>query len=71
VTVQDHGVGPGILRFRLSNGMTHAMLAAHVGVSERAVKAWEKGKRQPTEEHLRETAAVFGVRVETLRAEIR
>ncbi len=49
---RNYAFGQAMLRLRTSIGLTQAGLAAHLGVSRRAIGEWEAGSTYPKEEHL-------------------
>lgn len=54
-------IGENIKSLRESRGITQAQLGDAVGVSEKAVSAWETGKREPRVGVVEKLAEFFGV----------
>jgi WD40 repeat protein/transcriptional regulator with XRE-family HTH domain len=49
---RDYAFGQAMLKLRTSIGLTQAGLAAHLGVSRRAISEWETGSNYPKAPHL-------------------
>lgn len=58
-------IGKNIKSLRESRGLTQAQLGDAVGVSEKAVSAWETGKREPRMGTVEKLAELLGVAVST------
>ena len=54
----DYAFGQAMLTLRKRLHLTQAGLAAHLGVSRRAVGEWEAGSTYPKEEHLQHLIAL-------------
>ena len=55
--------------FRLKNGYTQAELASKLGITNRAVGAWESGRSRPRLDKMKELAVLFNVTVADLMGE--
>ena len=55
---RDYSFGQAMFKLRSSIGLTQAGLAAHLGVSRRAVSEWEIGGNYPKAEHLQHVVAL-------------
>jgi transcriptional regulator with XRE-family HTH domain len=58
--------GDEVARLRKARGWTQAQLAAAVGTTEGAVRAWESGRRQPLLSLAKRLAAALGVSLDLL-----
>src|SRR3954454_6226759 len=54
----DYAFGQVMLTLRTAIGLTQAAVAAYLGVSRRAIGAWESGDRYPTAPHLKQFIAL-------------
>lgn len=55
-----------ILKYRTEAGMTQDDLARRLGVTNKAVSAWETGKKQPRYPKVEKMAEIFGVSIPDL-----
>jgi len=55
---RDYSFGQTILTLRAAIGLTQAGLAEYLGVSRRAVGAWEAGSKYPKATHLKQFIAL-------------
>src|SRR6476646_2136925 len=54
----DYAFGQVMLTLRTAIGLTQASVADYLGVSRRAIGAWESGDRYPTAHHLKQFIAL-------------
>ena len=62
-------IGKFIASCRKEQGMTQAVLAERLGISDRAVSKWETGKSMPDSGVMLELSALLKINVNELRAE--
>jgi WD40 repeat protein/transcriptional regulator with XRE-family HTH domain len=56
---RDYAFGQAMLKLRTSIGLTQAGLAAHLGVSRRAISEWETGSNYPKAPHLQHLIELY------------
>ena len=56
-------------RIRLDSGLTQAELADKLGITNRAVGAWESGRSKPRLDKMKELAVLFDTTVADLMGE--
>src|SRR6185503_7465654 len=54
----DYAFGQVMLTLRTAIGLTQSALGDYLGVSRRAIGAWESGDRYPTAHHLKQFIAL-------------
>jgi len=59
-------IGERIQRAREAQSMSRSELAAHLGVSQATINAWETGRISPRPESMQKMAQRFGVDIEWL-----
>ncbi len=59
-------IGENIRELRTERGLTQSALAAHIGVSQKAIDYWERGVNEPKASYISALAAYFGVSADFL-----
>jgi transcriptional regulator with XRE-family HTH domain len=63
---KKNNFGENLIKLRTLRGMRANELAKLLDVTASAVSAWEKGKREPSFETLKEIGSIFNVSIDTL-----
>lgn len=54
-------IGLNIKILRTEKGMTHGQFAKKIGVSERTLRRWESGEREPAIKYIKKIVDMYGI----------